>query len=236
MATNKVVIEGSLDVTASQLSEFLKQIGNRGLNGFHIQQILDHKDPFGLHNLNDKRIWAYVYELCGVEFPFHECDWNIKPGEWTVPVDVGMTPDRIVYTMRGLGVKFKLFCEDLDTYIISDRESHTAPYLVNFKTGVEPDVEFDSTSADSLREKSICGITLIERLLLELAFHLLTGKHLDNSHMNLCSGSFYNLIGGDRVPLVYCERGIVTVEVARTFESFVGTSTRKVTAIHLLRP
>lgn len=235
MATKKVVIEGSSDVTASQLAEFFKQVGNRALNGFHIQQFLDHKDPFGLDNLNDKRIWAEVYRLCGLDFSFHECDWNIKPGEWTIPVDVGMTPKKIIEAMQKFGVKFKLFCEDLNACIISDRESNLGPYLVNFKTGVKPDEEFDSMSANYLKEKSICGITLTERLLLEFAFYLLTGKHLDCSRMTLCSGSFYNFTGRNYVPLVYCEKGLVTVEVERPFESLCGAGTRKVLGIHLIK-
>jgi hypothetical protein len=184
MATDKVVIEGSSDVTASQLSELFRQIGNGNLKGFHIQQLLDHKDPFGLHNLNDKRIWAYVYELCGVEFPFHRCDWSIKPDEWIIPVDVGMTPKRIVEAMRGLGVQFKLCGEDLDTHLFNDRQaSGLGPYMVNFRTRVESEEEFGLMSTNSLREKSICGITLTERLLLEFAFYLFTGKHLDNSQI-----------------------------------------------------
>lgn len=236
MATNKVVIEGSLDVTASQLSEFLKQIGNRGLNGFHIQQILDHKDPFGLHNLNDKRIWAYVYELCGVEFPFHECDWNIKPDEWTIPVDVGMTPYPIVKAMREFGVEFQLCGEDLDSNLANDRDvSKSGPYLVNFKTQVESGKEFEQISEHELMERSICGITLTERLLLEFAFHLVTGKHLDNSSTTLCSGSAYCTTQGRYIPVVYFEKRKVVVKITHPSLPLEKVSTRKVVGIHLIK-
>ena len=236
MATNKVVIEGSLDVTASQLSEFFRQIGNGNLKGFHIQKLLDHEDPFGLHNLNDKRIWAHVYRLCGVEFSFHKCNWDIKPGEWIIPVDVGMTPSRIVEAMRGLGVQFKLCGEDLDAHLLNDRQaSGMGPYLVNFRTRVESEEEFESLSVNSLKEKSICGITLTERLLLEFAFYLLTGKHLDNSQMTLCSGSVYNLIQGHRVPVVCYENMRVNIGIVNPFESWKKLCTRKVTSIHLIR-
>lgn len=236
MATDKVVIEGSSGVTASQLSELFRQIGNGNLKGFHIQQILDHKDPFGLHNLNDKRIWAYVYELCGVEFSFHKYNWEIKSDEWTIPVDVGMTPKRIVEAMRGLGVQFKLCCEDLDAHLLNDRQaSGMGPYLVNFRTQVESEKEFESVSVNSLREKSICGITLTERLLLEFAFYLFTGKHLDNSQMTLCSGSEYNLTQGHHVPVVYYESTRVRIGIVNPFVSLEKLSTRKVKSIHLVR-
>jgi len=236
MATNKVVIEGSSDVTASQLSELFRQIGNGALKSFHIQKILDHEDPFGLHNVNDKRIWSYVYKLCGFEFSFHKCNWDTKPGEWIIPVDAGITPNRIVAAMLGLGVQFKLYGGDLDAHLFNDRQASVlGPYLVNFRTQVESEEEFDSMSTNSLREKSICGITLTERLLLEFAFYIFTGKHLDNSYITLCSGSVYNLAQGHRVPVVYYENMRVNIGITNTFSPLEKACTRKVAAIHLVR-
>ncbi len=61
-----------------------------------------------------------------------------------------------------------------------------------FKKVVEADEELKNLSADDLKEKGIEGITLRERLLLELQYVAETGKHLDLTNWTLCSGSRYS--------------------------------------------
>jgi len=46
MAAPKVVIEGSSNVTASQLMDLHRQIAARSLDGYHLQAFLDHRNPF----------------------------------------------------------------------------------------------------------------------------------------------------------------------------------------------
>jgi len=46
MASQKVVIEGSSAVTASQLKDFFRQIADGSLNGEQVQAILERKNPF----------------------------------------------------------------------------------------------------------------------------------------------------------------------------------------------
>ena len=229
MATNKVVIGGSFNVTAHQLAEMFKQIGSGALNGFHIQWVLDHQDPFGLYNLNDRRIWTHVYRLCGVDFSPGKFNWDVNPGQWVVPVASGITPNRIVQAMRELGIQFTLSGEDLDSCLINDRQtSGRGSYLIRLKAQVESEEEFNSVSEQALRRDQVVGINLVERLLLEFAFHLFTGKHLDNSFMTLCSGSSYRLKQGHRVPVVYFENGKVRVGIVNSFESLKKVCTRRV--------
>ena len=61
-----------------------------------------------------------------------------------------------------------------------------------FKKDVEADEDLKNLSADDLKEKGIEGITLRERILLELQYFKDTGKHLDIDNITLCSGSRYS--------------------------------------------
>jgi len=73
-------------------------------------------------------------------------------------------------------------------------------YEIKFKDCVEADEELKNTSANELKEKGIIGITLPERLKMELDFFKETGKHLDVENITLCSGS---RLSDGFVPFVY---------------------------------
>jgi hypothetical protein len=73
--------------------------------------------------------------------------------------------------------------------ITSDRKGD---YTVYFRDRVEADEELKSKSADDLSREGIKGITLEERLVLEIDYFNKTGKHLDIENVTLCSGSRYS--------------------------------------------
>ena len=72
--------------------------------------------------------------------------------------------------------------------VVSDRES-TEEYEVEFKDNQEADEEFKDMSAYELKKKGVEGITLLERLVLEMEYFKKTGNHLDVSNNTFCSGS-----------------------------------------------
>ena len=76
----------------------------------------------------------------------------------------------------------------IDKKIISDRTSKKA-YSIRVKNVQEADEELKNLSANELKEKGIQGITLLERIVLELDYFKETGKHLDIDNWTLCSGS-----------------------------------------------
>jgi len=51
MAAKKVVVGGSSGVTASQLSDLFRQIGDRSITGTNMQAFLEHRDPFSLRHI-----------------------------------------------------------------------------------------------------------------------------------------------------------------------------------------
>ena len=92
---------------------------------------------------------------------------------------------------------------DLDEMIISSR-SREQTYVVWIRDRIEADEELKGLSAKDLSKRNISGITLEERLILELNYFWRTGNHLDIKSITLCSGSCY-IDGG--VPGVYYWQG-----------------------------
>jgi hypothetical protein len=54
---------------------------------------------------------------------------------------------------------------------------------------VDADPENANQSANQRKKKKCTDITLLERLLLELVYFLMTGEHLDTNFWTLCAGS-----------------------------------------------
>ena len=74
-----------------------------------------------------------------------------------------------------------------------------------FEKNVEADEEYKNMSADDLGDTGIeRGITLRERLLMELQYFKEIGKHLDIKNITLCSGSRFE---GGHVPSVHWPLG-----------------------------
>ena len=110
------------------------------------------------------------------------------PETWTVKIRKGQT---IEGTLRECGKLFKVWWytdSDLDELVTSDRNSSEA-YKVSFRVNVEADEGLKNKSAEDLERKGIKGITLLERLQLEVDYFKSASKHLDIESWTLCSGS-----------------------------------------------
>jgi hypothetical protein len=111
----------------------------------------------------------------------------------------GMTPQKLYNKCAELFPCWKWTDRNLDEIITSDRTTKDGAYAVWFRDRVEADEELKNLSTDCLKERNISGITLEERLLLELIYFRETGNHLDIQNITLCSGSRR---GDGDVPLV----------------------------------
>lgn len=101
----------------------------------------------------------------------------------------GITMNAVVAAMRKR-FKVYLYIEDLDTSVTkNDRTPENGTYLVLFYRNIEADEEFKNMSADNLAKKGHKGITLLERLLLEVCSKTKCKKHLDIDNWTLCSDS-----------------------------------------------
>lgn len=139
--------------------------------------------------------WKKVYETLGMltEYDFEIANLVIseQDGLWTIPVIKGVTCNKAVAGLKGMGVRVWTYKDDLDKDVtVNGRDpNRDGSYVVSFHNNVEADEENKDQSANQRREQGCKDITLLERMLLDLGYFLKTGKHLDIKNWTLCSGS-----------------------------------------------
>ncbi len=138
--------------------------------------------------------WLETYKALGKLSEYAEFanshDIKAAPDFWVVPVINGVTCNKVVGVLRQLGVEVYLYTDELDKMVpANDRDPSKGSYAIGFRRTVEADEENKKKSANALAKESHKGITLLERLLLELGYFLATGNHLDTSNTTLCAGS-----------------------------------------------
>lgn len=136
--------------------------------------------------------------------------------------------EEINMSLVGEAIKkeFKIWVhnEDLDVSgIKNDRDSKKGDYVVFFKKNIEADEEFKDLSANKLAETGHKGITLLERLLLEVLYFNETKKHLDIKNVTICTGS-RGFCG--RVPRVFWNSGHGKLRVDWNYPDSAGDNLR----------
>ncbi|MFH1170376.1 MAG: hypothetical protein V1704_02355 [Candidatus Vogelbacteria bacterium] len=193
MATPKLVVGGT-SVTASQLSEMFRQFGTGELNGEHTQALIEHRDPFKIDMSRGGQLmsWCRLFkDLFGLE---------IDPTTVSIPepkdgfgrlivVPQGLMLNQILGVCRKRFDNVYSVYNNLDQQVTVNDRTSVQTYAIWIRNRVEADEEFSNFSADQLKEKDVLGVTLMERLLLELKYHSETGEHLDIENITLCSGS-----------------------------------------------
>jgi len=149
-------------------------------------------------------VFGFEVDLSGLVVPAKK-----KGFDRLIVVAPGMTPQRLYDKCAEL---FPCWWTDqnLDEVVRSERTATSGPYAVWFRDVVEADEDLKDLSAKDLEKKGIPGITLEERLLMELKYFKETGNHLDTENWTLCSGSRYsdgNVPGVYWIP-VYRELGV----------------------------
>ena len=125
-------------------------------------------------------------------------NWNtIKdgPGKKTSELMEESKSLFLMYTWRD----FKEFDKDFP----APAETTTRTFAPN----VEADEKHKNKSYDDLEKEGVQGITLRERLIMELQYFKETGKNLDIENATLCTGSIFWVLGGLRVPHVDWDDG-----------------------------
>ena len=195
LAMAKAIV-GSMSELSGLLKDFFRQIDDGSLSLFNLREMLNHRNPFDyLVDIN----WRKVYEFLGMtaeydEFAKTQADFNADKSLWTIPVVKGVTCNKVVEALKSRDVAFYLYANDLDKAVTeNDRDpNRDGSYAIGFARKVEADEENKNLSADQLKEQNHKGITLLERLLLELGYFMATGQHLDARNITLCSGSRYS--------------------------------------------
>jgi hypothetical protein len=114
-----------------------------------------------------------------------------KPAEgpWRlVFVAQGLTLNGVLAVMRKL-FKVWTYTEYLDINVTVNARTSTESYAVWVRDGVEPDEKYLGQSTRQADMGGKIGVTLLERMILEISYFLETGKHLDIKGITFCTGS-----------------------------------------------
>ncbi len=147
-------------------------------------------------------IWKQVYDAIGASTSEQALAELMatknQPNRWIEPV-LRVTLNQTLTGLRKLGEKYNFtvytYADDLDVAVPhNDRDPiKTGAYAISFAPNVEADEEFKNFSAEQLKERGHQGTTLLERLLVEMAYIIATeGEHLDDKNFTLCAGSRYS--------------------------------------------
>ena len=137
-----------------------------------------------------KKVFGEVFDFSDIRIP--GCP-GIPGKEWRlIIVAKGMTPEELFCKCREKFGAWKWTDRNLNEIVISDRTAKDGHYAIWVRARVEADEEFKNLSVNNLKAQNHKGITLEERLVLELFHFWKTRKHLDIQNITLCSGSRYS--------------------------------------------
>lgn len=110
-------------------------------------------------------------------------------GDWRlIIVARGLTLNQ-VYKCMSEAFKCCEYVDDLDASILKNARDTKETYVVWVRVGVEPDENYLGKSTNQADPDMKIGMTLLERMLLEIIYFDETGKHLDLIGWTLCTGS-----------------------------------------------
>ena len=163
----------------------------KGLSLHQLQQVLEHQNPFTTPDTKAGEWQEFYQDVFGWDTDFSNL--QIPPERdgfgWLIVVTKGLTIN-LVFDKLTERTKTWRYTNDLDKAVTeNDREPNT-DYCLWIRDRVEADEKNKNLSANQLKAKGIPGITLLERLILELFYFWKSrGQHLDLKNITLCAGS-----------------------------------------------
>lgn len=110
-------------------------------------------------------------------------------GDWRlIIVARGLTLNQ-VYDRMSKMFNCSKYANDLDASVTKNARDTKETYAIWVRVGVEPDEKYLGKSANQADPDMKIGITLLERMLLEIVYFDETGKHLDVVGWTRCTGS-----------------------------------------------
>ena len=140
--------------------------------------------------------WTSFYKKhFNLKVDFSEIKIPEKPteGKWRLLfIAKGLTNNKVYDACKRKFPCDKYTDMTLDEVVLkNNRDPKDGSYAIWVRDVVEADEIYKNKSANQLAKDGIKGITLLERMLLELKFFAETEKHLDINNWTLCSGSCY---------------------------------------------
>jgi len=171
-----------------------------------------------------REIWEKIYnDYFGLEKNFSSLE---VPVEYDPAKHFGIIVSEITMNeiFEGMSKKLRLdvYKRDLNGEVRGRIEKQ---YFIFFKKNIEADEDLLYIPAFVLKNIRHNGITLRERMLLEILSLETEGKHLDRERVTLCSGSrYYNGL----VPTMYEEKGEIIISWRRSNVSLFHVASRSV--------
>jgi len=208
---------GEAPLTLSESRRYYALLKKQG------KTLLPHPDTVRLLLKKPKKVGHALLALVPSKDPYAEArrQWEKFYQEFfglTVDLSAVKIPDvqadfsRLIIVMPGITLNAAMdackkrfptwqYYDDLDKSVTkNDRTAAGGAYAVWLRNRVEADEEHSNKSANELAGQNFKGITLLERIIMELEYFGRTGQHLDIQNVTLCSGS---RISVGRVPFAY---------------------------------
>jgi hypothetical protein len=181
--------------TVRLLADIFTKASNGNLSHGELEAFSKRQNPFKL--IID---WAKVYEVLGMSAEYAEfvranaaAFGSEHPTFWVVPVLKGVTYSKVLAVLEGLmGIKIEYRGDPVDITKNNRDPNEGGSYIVSFVASVEADSSFKDFPFSALDERGVKGITVLERLILELGYFLATGEHLDRENFTVCNGSRFS--------------------------------------------
>lgn len=132
-----------------------------------------------------REVFGMEVNLAGVVIP------EGQPGfGWVVMIAQNLSLNQAWEVCKRLFPCNSYIGDGLDRAVPTNDRTSGAAYARRFRNRVEADKENKNMSANSLAKQAVQGITLLERIVLELWYFWKTGGgHLDLVNLTLCTGS-----------------------------------------------
>jgi len=192
------VVGGVSSSMLGMLANLILKLRSEAISECELEMFVNRQNPFGVVEDTLAEWSRFFHEIFGLEADLSQIKIPAEKSSfgWLVVVLEGMTAQRLYDKCRELFGARKYTDRSLNEAVTSDRRGN---YAVWFRDRVEADEELRNKSANDLKGAGVPGITLEERLMLELFYWWKTKKNLDIKNVTLCSGSRDS---GGRVPYV----------------------------------
>lgn len=181
----EVVTAIFMQMTEAELQSW---VGKKKSIRKQVREIFNQTDLFA----EEKEVWRKFYQKY-FQFGLSVADVCIpeKPteGEWRlIVVAQGLTLNH-VYKRMSETFKCGKYANDLDASVTKNARDTKETYAIWVRVGVEPDEKYLGKSTNQADPDMKLGVTLLERMLLEIVYFDETGEHLDTKGWTLCTGS-----------------------------------------------
>jgi hypothetical protein len=143
--------------------------------------------------VQDKEKWRKFYQKhFALDVSFADVIIPRKPteGEWRlIIIAAGLTMNQVYDRVSALFTCSR-YSDDLDASVTKNVRDTKTSYAIWVRDEVEPDNEFLGKSTNQVDPDMLIGVTLLERMIHEIDYFSVTGKHLDiKEGSTFCSGS-----------------------------------------------